>query len=244
MSNSGNNPAQRLLTILEAVKERSDTSFSQVWAKYFGHPESDRVSLFRNLLEMINLVDSLERRIRLCPSVNLDLYLEQLPTLRSLICPNNLNVRWSDVSSPLHSGLLTYLRFCSDLLSSSLQEKEIDVEALNQIKVELMEALSSVLQSEMDPDLKFVLYELIMSAVKAIENYRIAGNEGLKKAIALAVGQLSIHKTRLNESPDVDVLKKAMSSIQKLIEIVALATGLKKLYGSFELLLGDGQASS
>ena len=231
------NPAQRLLELLREARTKGNGPISKMWASVFGIEDMDAPTCYRILGHLNNLVDSVEIRIKQIEGINHELYLRDLPTIRQIICPDGITTNWNNIKQPLDTGVLTGLEFCANELSKSHNEEDVSEEDLNRIKKEFSTVFDEVSKADIDPNLKLVLYDLLTSALISIEQYKILGNDGLKKSIAYTLGVLTLHKDEFLSAKEKGIVKKTMSAIKSLCDVVALACRVKELQASVQNLL-------
>lgn len=223
------NPAQRLLDILNRARSAKNAPISQMWAAVFDIPEMDAPTCYRVLGHLNSLVDSIEARIRQLPNLNHTLYLRDLPTIRSVICVQHIQQHWHEVKGPLDHGVLTGLEFCAHELSKLHSEDPISEEDLKAIREEFSALFQSVSTAEISPDLKLILFEILTSAIVAIDQYKILGNDGLKKAVAYTIGMLTLHKNEFLGAKNEGLVKKAFTAIKRLCDVITVAYRVKQL---------------
>jgi hypothetical protein len=234
------NPAQRLLDILKKAQGMQNMAVSKMWAQVFNIPDLDPPGCYRVLGHLNNLVDSIEARIRQVPDVNHELYLRDLPTIRQIICVQHLGQGWHEIKRPLDHGVLTGLEFCANELSKLHTEEAIPEEILAKIRAEFAELFDSVSNAEISSDLKLVLYDILTSAILAIDQYKILGNDGLKKAVAYTLGMLALHKKEFLGAKDGNVVKKTFTVIKHLVDVISVAYKVKQLSGDIPDILHLG----
>jgi hypothetical protein len=120
------------------------------------------------------------------------------------------------VKKPLGEGVLTGLEFCAHELSKHHEEDEIGPEELARLKSEFSELVKSVSGADIASELKIVLLDLLTSAIIAIDNYKILGNDGLKKAVAYSVGTLMLHQKEFLGAKEDRIVKRVVTVINSL----------------------------
>jgi hypothetical protein len=234
------NPAQRLLDILRRAREMQNLPVMKMWAQVFNIPEMDAPTCYRVLGHLNGLVDSVEARIRQLPDLNHELYLRDLPTIRGIICVQHLQQHWHEVKRPLDQGVLTGLEFCANELSKLHTEDLIPEDVLAGIRAEFAELFESVSTAEISSDLKLVLFDILTSAILAIDQYKILGNDGLKKAVAYTLGMLTLHKNEFLGAKDRNIVKKTFTVIKHLVDVISVAYKVKQLGGDIPDILHLG----
>lgn len=231
------NPAQRLLEILQKARPITNHPIQKVWAEVFNVAQMDAPTCYRILGHLNALVDSIDMRVRQIDGLNHELYLRDLPTIRNILCPDSINRNWHEIKKPLDTGVLTGLEFCANELGKLHKEEDVPEETLKEIKALFSNLINTVGQSDLSLNLKLILYDLLTSALLAIDQYNILGNDGLKRTVAYTLGMLTLHKNDFLDAKEKNIIQSAMEAIKKLCEAVALACKVKELGASVIKLL-------
>jgi hypothetical protein len=231
------NPAQRLLDILNQARPMQNTHVIKIWAGIFGFKEDDFPACYRALGHLNGLVDSIETRIRQLPDLKHDLYLRDLPTIRSVLCPVTLQQNWSELKRPLDQGVLTGLEFCANELSKNHEEDPIPEEELQKLRAEFANIFKDVSNAEISSNLKLILFDLLGSAILAIDQYKILGNDGIKKSVAYMVGMLTLHQQEFLAAKREGLVKRALAAVNRLGNAVTVASRVKEIAESVPELL-------
>ena len=230
------NPARRLLEVLNLARAKQDMPILQLWAQIFEFPPEDIASCYRALGHLNGLLDSVEARIRQLPELDHDLYLRDIPTLRGIICVPHLKQNWHAVKNPLDHGVLTGLEFCASELSKQHKEDAVPREELDKIRKEFTGIFRSVSKAAISPELKLILFDLLTAAILAIEQYKILGNDGLKKAVAYALGVLTLHENEFLPAKKEGIISQTFAAIKGLATLITVAYRLKQLGGFPDIL--------
>ena len=232
------NPAERLLAILTEAKKIEIHHVNEVLAKQFGYNPNDKVSFYRTLGYLNELLDQVELRIRQIPGIKHELFLRDIPAIRSVITPGALQESWPQISQPLKQGALTCLDFCADALSQNHQEAKIENADIVKIKARISSLYKSISESDLDPDLKSVVFDLLTTIQTSIDNYKIKGADGLKRSLVYASGLIKLHQDRLRADKDKPVLVEVSEFVNNVAIIVTAAYNMKELAVGVGGLLG------
>ena len=224
------NPADRLLAILNEAKGKPDNhTVIRVFAEIFGFKPDDKVTFYRAIGYLNSLVDQVEFRVRQIPELKHDLYLRDIPSIRAVICPNAQNEGWSQYAQPLKVGAFTSLEFCSNELSKNHQEVAISNEQLDKLKKQVTELYQTVLASDLDVDLKAVLFDLITTIRISLDYYRIQGADGVKRALVYSAGLIKLHDQRFKGGGEKTSVKQVFAFVSDLVVLIKTAYKLKEL---------------
>jgi len=224
------NPAKRLLEILNTARGIPENMvISAVFGQIFGFPHTDKVTFYRAIGYLNNLVDQIEFRVRQLPSINHELYLRDIPSLRAVISPNGISDQWGNYCQPLKYGALTSLEFCVDELSKSHDEVVVSDQQLTELKVQIEALHKSVLQADLDMDLKAVIIDMIMTIRLSIDFYRIQGADGIKRAVVYCAGLVQMHENRFKGKEEKPTIKQVSKLMSDLVTIIKTAYKVKEL---------------
>lgn len=245
-----NNPAVRLYDLTKRLRSTSGNgSPARVWAQALDIPINHEmtglplVQVVQGILAFLELVKVTERGIHELEFD--DFYSEVFPPLKRVVqvSLSNLRASQSNLTRPITDETLTLLRVIAAEWGKKKPGLQIDEEVLKEIQAEAHDLFETVKRAEFDEDLKRLILSLTSEIEQAIKQYRIGGPEGLKRALALLIGQVNLNlelvdKARANERTKIwwarfykvavklsEVLKFA-SDTRKTIEAISPFVGL------------------
>jgi hypothetical protein len=237
------NPADRLIKILTEAKKTNANHISEAFAKVFGFTHGDKITFYRTFGYLNELLDQVEAKVRQIPDIKHDLYLRDIPAIRSVITPSGVSDSWNQLKQPLEHGALTCLDFCSDLLSKHHQESNIDNAEIDKIKAKLAALYKLVTASDLNPDLKAVIFDLLTTIQLSIDAYKIKGAEGLKRSLVYASGLVKVHKERIRAENHKPAVMEVFEFVNNVAVVVTAAYNMKELALGVGGLLGLGGES-
>lgn len=202
-----NNPAARLYDLARRLRSTSRNGPpARLWAQAFDIPinvEMTGPSFFhvvQQILAFLELLNETEAGIHELEFD--DFYWEVFPPLRRVVQASlsNLRTNQSNLAGPITDETLTLLRVIAAQWEKNKPDPKIDEEVLKEIRVEAISLFEAVKRAEIDPELKRLILSLTSEIEQAIQQYRIGGPEGLKRALALIVGQANLN---------IDIVEKA-----------------------------------
>jgi hypothetical protein len=124
-----------------------------------------------------------------------DFYWEPFPPLRRvvLVSLSNLRANHSNLTGPITDEILTLLRVIASEWGKKSPDPEIDDDVLKEIQTEARNLFDAVKRAELNPEMKRLILSLTSEIEQAIQQYRIGGPDGLKRALALIVGQAKLN---------------------------------------------------
>src|SRR5688572_14311496 len=169
-----NNPAGRMLSILESAQEigRQGQKVRNVWCNILKCSTDDPPELFRRLAELNSLLDAVELQLRDVKGDKAPVYLRAFPPIREAICPVSLEQNWNDANRRLDMAVLTALELCALELP---EEGVVTKDELVSIRNSLDELYTKINESDLPQNLQAWLLDLISSAKRSIDLYEILG---------------------------------------------------------------------
>ena len=195
-----NNPAARLYDLARRLRSTSRNGPpARLWAQAFDIPiniEMTGPSFFhvvQQILAFLELLNETEAGIH---ELEFDhFYWEAFPPLRRVVqvSLSNLRTNQRNLTGPITDETLTLLRVIAAQWEKNKPDPKIDEEVLKEIRAEAHSLFEAVKRAEIDPQLKRLILSLTSEIEQAIQQYRIGGPEGLKRALALIVGQANLN---------------------------------------------------
>lgn len=198
-----NNPAGRLHDLLRVAQVQPATLQARnAWAVVFGVEVGDTAALLQMLADLICLVSETKKSIERIEDVDHNIYLKPFKKIEEFLTQVNLDARWEKWKNQLDEPTLYGLQFAADKLSrvsgcTSITEDEID-----EIRKELEEFVTSILQSDLPQGLKALLLGNLESIRRALLAYRVRGVEGIEGELERAIGSLVLHKEEIPPEGD------------------------------------------
>ena len=237
-----NNPVGRLWHILNDAKHQSGVRARVAWARALGVPEDDRADLMRQMGLLVELVRSAEEAIsRSEPSG--EIYAPHFDSIYKSFFQNP-EAGWSDAAQYLGDGPMTALQIASERLSHTCPDAELKEDDLGKLEEELNTLIDDVVTSGLEDELKTLLVDQLRAISDAITHYRIAGIEGMRRAVQASIGAIVLRQDLYEKTKGNTVVSKVGCFIGNLITLLNLAKDLSKLLPMAVpfLLTGAGEA--
>ena len=218
------------------------TSFSgppaRLWAQALDIPINQDltgpafIQVVHEILAFLDLLNETEARLHELGFD--DFYAEAFPPLRQVaqVSLSSLRANQSNLTRPLTHETLTLLRVIAAEWGKKKPDPKIDEEVLKEIQLEAYELFEAVKRADIDDDLKRLILSLTSEIQQAIQQYRIGGPEGLKRALALIIGQANLNIDLVDKVKDDERAKIWLSRLHKvavrLFEIVKFAGDTRK----------------
>lgn len=241
------NPVKRLHRILERARPMpGDVASRYVWADALDIDRKDLVSLYRALIDLHTLFDTARRSVEHLEDVNRDYYLKPFDNIEKVITDCDLNQPWGRQKKLLDDITMLTLELASNTVSAEAGKAAISEEDLKELQAETESLLEKVLKTDFSSEeLKAVLIEHLESIRRAILAYRVSGTEGLRRAVAGALGALFLHREDVNRAAQQDeektgIFRRFVSLLADISQIASFGVTIGQLTGLLPPLLGPG----
>ncbi|MEM7316304.1 MAG: hypothetical protein AAF497_24490 [Planctomycetota bacterium] len=213
-----NNPAGRLLAIVEAAEASKQNVPHAVWRDVFNC--SDDNMAVRMMAEVHVLIADLEADVVThTEQPKTDLYLGFVSKVKTgLVSISHYSGKsWNDVFT---SELKVGLECCAADLPT---EQEIKKQEIDEIYDDLHSLMKTIRDSDLPKHLKKWLMTLLSSAKEAMDTYAIHGSRAFKKALDSIVGDCCLYQKTFPELESKGVLQRLRSFAGKVAGVASRA---------------------
>lgn len=232
MSAKSNNPAGRLFNILfEARRLNQATKAREAWAQLFDVESTDTAAILQIVADLILLTADAKEAVEALDDVDHVIYLKPFARIEQVFATANLETNWKSVRDRLDEPTMVGLQFCADTLSRLHQEAVVEQEELDSLLALVDEAFREVMASSLSAELKKVIMQSLEEIRRAVRTYQIWGLDGLKRALATGVGGIFLNKDDFERNKKQSSVKRFLSALGKLNQVVILALNTQDLLG-------------
>lgn len=214
-----NNCVGRLCKIMSDLinfsKEQSTTA--GLLAKTFNINHNDISTISSFYLKLFMLCDQCKKQIMNTKNVNHQKLLEPINKAISLISMLNLDAHSTNAFvNSFPDDIITKLDFCSELLSATSSEQEIETSTLCELEKELETLIHSVNELNINLKLKSLLLSKLNELLNSIYDYKLFGSFAIKKEIESSTGCIIMNTTLISSEEEKNAIKLAFEYINKL----------------------------
>ena len=188
------NPAGRLLAILEEAekigKKNTKQKCREVWAQVLKVEVTETEKLFTGYLAIMNLTSLAKRSLEELDDVDPELHLSPFNRLQQGFSTVGFNHQWEQFNKFLDPATITGMKHCSHILSTTVGEKIITQQVLDELKEEIEQLQKRVMQANLSEELRALLFEKLEEMYKAVIDYNVNGANGMKQALESTIGGL------------------------------------------------------
>ncbi|HEX8459097.1 MAG TPA: hypothetical protein VF656_17520 [Pyrinomonadaceae bacterium] len=237
--NKINNPAGRLHTLLqEAKKKEGNNNGYHLWATVFDisqnpdepMPDEVLVEVIHRVVQMIDLISDAERTLKTIPDIDTTLYLEPYSRIRKVLRIDNLPLgNYREHLKQITNGDMALLAIGAVEISKHQDEPIIEEQVLDKFLEEIDALFKEVRTSSINDKLKRFILEQLELIRRAVHEYQIGGIERLRKALAMSLGELILHKDLIEESKDQEEVRKYGNIVNHLFSVVSFAADMTQV---------------
>jgi hypothetical protein len=139
------------------------------------------------------------------------------------------------------SPIMRALEFCEEVIEKNAEKDEIDEQRRVGLYDDVEDLLTKIQESDVSPALKAYIGERLEDIKRALEEYPLRGNTGIRHALQSLIGAVTTHSQELRVHADA-FCEGLWSFLTKTATILTLADHVDKLPAIIEsfkaLLLG------
>lgn len=234
---SHDNPANRLLSILEAGwLENKKVVCREVWGKLLD-ATGDSALLMSRMGKLMELPALIIESLRESYPGRKNSWTHWVTQVRKAFEAQNLDGPWETFINHIDDMSLNLLRLSSELIEAKSPQNNLSEEDLAGLRLKLTELTEDILASDLDHDLKKYLVRALRRLVNAIDEYQITGGAEIVDAVEATIGHAIVSPTYRDFLKDKDLGAKFVTTLSLMANAVTVAPALKELASSVAGLL-------
>jgi len=232
------NPAGRLLDILKKGQGISDTTPNKVaWGSLLDVDSNNLSLLMSRLGKVMELPDQIIHDIKSHYPTQKSSHKHWSTAVNNAFATQNLNGLWSEFKSKIDTHTIDYLSFSVDLLDMKGNTEVLSAEKLTEIHDSVQATLVSVIDSDLDPEVKKYIVKYLRKIIIAIEEYKISGAGPIIESVEGALGHMFVDEAYRNSIQQTEVGQQLISVLTCVASVVTIAVGLPNLPDALNFLL-------
>ncbi len=219
------NAAQRLYKILNDAKaQKPNGSSQQALAGIFKTHPDDLATLYSKFSQFLLLIEDVNIRIQALDSTDKEIILRCIPQLRKAFGSDfSMQGQWNQYINRIGDSDIGLVHFAAKALAGVSTEIELEESNLSEIFKETNDLFEVVKSSNLDPELRIVLLDLLEAIRRTIVDYQIRGAEGLKRVLSECLGRLALDKDIVIQNGQKDEMKSFWTLLSRLSTLFGLA---------------------
>ena len=230
-----NNPAARLLTILErGIKIHKKERNRDAWCKLLNvnivnYSLDENIILMSRIGKLMSLSTDIVESLNSIDGIEVKKYLHWFEPVNRAFIGNNLNGDWQSFIGPIDNHVINYLGMTSDILSYRCPESILSESSIESILSNSRSLIDEIRGSDLPPDSKNFMVKRLHEICMAVEEYSILGTESVSKAVESTFGYGVLHKESIDLVKTNPAAKRFWQHMAKAAIIVSLAAGVQQL---------------
>lgn len=230
------NPAARLLSILERGKTKTSTTKCRVVWEELLEVTGDSPLLMARLGKVMEL-----------PRLTITLLKEEFPEqgdmwthwesqVNAAFMVQNMHANWDSFINNIDDHTITYLRMASLLLQAKANTKLIADADLASVREALNEILVEVLVTDLPDEVKKYVVRNLRKILDSIDEYKLTGALPLLDAVETTLGHAAVDRQYKTFLTDTCLGKRLLDTLASMANVVTIAVGLPQLTQAIALL--------
>jgi hypothetical protein len=198
---SPNNPAGRLLRIVERMQQHSKHGkiARDAWPAVLEISGSDMPRLFRSLADVVGLTHSVRRAAQSLQGIDAQHLTAWIPKFLEPWNRFNIAANFDHFTQPIDETMIAMLHICDDMMGRQHPEPIVLEEQLRAIQQDVAGVAKQIADSELDPQMKDYLLYYLEIIEAAVQDYRLKGFSALRAGFEHCVGAFAVNSERREE---------------------------------------------
>ncbi|EOT1827778.1 hypothetical protein ACNHUJ_004433 [Vibrio vulnificus] len=242
MSTIMNNPAARLLNILEEGKQQNATQNCRaVWCKLLDVNPNDKVTFLGKLGKVLALSSEVVDELKKVDGINIERYMHWCQPVERAFSESNFSGQWNEFSKHLNEHVFNYLTMTSDFLSLRAPQAILPQQEVEKISSGALELISEVEASELPESIKSYMLAQLKKVVVAADDYKITGSKEVVQIVEETFGHAILKNDLVKPVENHPVAKKFWAYMANAAVITTIVTGALQIAPAVSKLLPDIQ---
>jgi len=221
-----NNPAGRLLTILEKCRTVPKTEKTRdAWAKVLDIKSEDRLRLVGQVGKVFALADEIAIELERIEGVNISRYMSWTKYLEAALSGCNFDATWHEFISKINEPTLDYLHMASGMLATNRPQPVLEYAELESIYAGAKDIIKEIIASELPLQMKQYFLEQLRKICTAIEEYQITGSPEVLDIVEATFGKAVLCKEYLDARETHESVSKFWKYMANTALIVSTVAG-------------------
>lgn len=230
------NPAARLLALLDEGKKKPPTSLCRVVWDEILQCQGDASILMSRLGKVMELPSQTVLALRESAHDQAEIWNHWESQVYTAFANQNLSSHWSTFINHIDAHTINYLKMSAMLLDLNSNTKLMADEQLIEIREKLNALLSEVIASDTAHEVKLFLTRHLRKLITSIDEYYLTGALPLLEAVETSVGHAYLEPKYKSFLTDTDLGKRILDTLGSMANVVTVAVGIPQLNQTLALL--------
>lgn len=165
----------------------------------FNCDPSDSIAVLRGYLNIVSLVDEVERLVRTIPTINPAKHLAWTSKVRAHFSRISLSDQYqmSHLIGAFDDSAMALLSICSDHLERHCAEPVADQAGVSRLLTEAIQLFREISKSELSPPIREYMLRHLQIVIDALFDYRTKGFEALWNGLSSSQGHNNLAALRI-----------------------------------------------
>lgn len=219
------NPAHRLLLILEAGKKLSPSiTCEDAWTELLN--VNNHSSLLARLGKVITLPADIIQTVH-------DLYPDSIDITRhwheqacNMLKNLNMAARWDGIIARVDNHSMTQLKMTAMLLDRELQSRSLTDEAVGETRLTFQKLHDEIMDSDIQQELKVFVLRKLREIITNIDEYKLTGLVPILDAVDSSIGHCVTNTEYKNFIKEHTLGQRFATALTATADSITIATGL------------------
>ncbi|HDO1324351.1 hypothetical protein [Aeromonas veronii] len=237
-----NNPAARLLNILEAGKKQNPAqSCRSVWCNLLDIDPNDKVTFLGKLGKVLALSAEVVDELKKVDGINVERYMHWCQPVERAFSESNFSSKWMDFSQHLNEHVFNYLTMTSDFLSLRAPQAILPINEVDKISSGARDLINEVEAAELPEKIKQYMLTQLKKLLVAADDYKITGSKEVVQIVEETFGHAILKNNLVKPVENHPVAKRFWAYMANAAVITTIATGALELAPAVSKLLPEIQ---
>lgn len=223
------NPAARLLTLLEAGKTKNKHENCRVVWQQLLEVENNNPLLMSRIGKAMELPELTIQAIREQYPNQTNTWAHWETQVNNAFMEQNLNSQWTTFIQHIDAHSINFLRLSADLLQAKSNTKTMTDEELSKLRDNLHEIYSEIINAEIDEEVKKYLVRNLRKLITSIDEYKLTGALPLLDTIESTIGHIHIDSNYKNFLKNSELGGRLLDNLSAMANILTVAIGIPQL---------------
>lgn len=234
----GDNPAARLLAILEAGKQHEQgQNCRAVWRQIFGLDKRSDALLISRIGKLMELPEQIIQIIQSDFPNQASSFNHWSGQVNQAFSAQNLNGEWKTFFGHIDSHTFTYLGLTADLIQTKSPTTILQKETIEELRKRIDQLMTETIESDFDPEIKEYVSRCLRKILVVLDEYRISGALPIIEAVEAAFGHAFFDEKYRETVSGTQLGQQFMSVLSAVANAVTIVLGAPQLPQTFQLML-------
>ncbi len=234
----GDNPAARLLAVLEAGQQKNQAmNCREAWQQILGVEKGKDALLMSRIGKVMELPEQAIQILSRDFPNQTNTFNHWNAKVNQAFSQQNLNAEWKSFQGHIDAHTLTYLRLTADLIQTKAPTKLLARETMDELRSQVDRLLVEVLDGDFETEIKEYVTRYLRRLIIALDEYRISGAMPVIEAVEGAFGHAFFDEGYRRTISGTPLGQEVVNVLSAVASAVTIALGAPQLPQAIQLML-------